>query len=102
VDNIAARVPREEGQHLRRPAAASGPGGLSRRADFVTTVAGRAGISEPQAAAVVHAVIDTLFAATEGGLMAQVSDYLPPGLRGYVGPAPGPQPPDSSENRSGQ
>jgi uncharacterized protein (DUF2267 family) len=102
VDNIAAWLPREDGQHRRRPAAAAGPGGRSGRADFVTTVADRAGVSEPQAAAIVRAVIDTLFAATAGGLMAQVSDYLPPDQRECVAPAPGPQLPGSSESRRGK
>jgi uncharacterized protein (DUF2267 family) len=91
VDNIAAQLPSDAGEHLRRPIADAGTGELFGRADLVTTVAGRAGVSESQAAAIVHAVIDTLFAATEGGLMAQVSDYLPPDLREYVTPAPSPR-----------
>ena len=51
----------------------------------------RAGVSEPQATAIVRAVVDALFAATEGGLMAEVSDYLPPDVREYVTPAPSPR-----------
>src|ERR1044071_2500939 len=71
MDNIAAQLPSEEGEHLRRPIADAGSGALFGRADFVTPVAGRAGVSDHQAAAIVRAVIDTLYAATEGGLMAQ-------------------------------
>ena len=103
VDNIAAQLPRDAGEHLRRPVADAGAGELFGRADFVTTVADRAGVSESQAAVIAHAVVDALFAATEGGLMAQVSDYLPPDLREYVTPAPSPRDQDEpGKSRTGR
>jgi uncharacterized protein (DUF2267 family) len=88
ADNIAAQLPREIGAHMRRPVADAGAGELFGRPDFVTSVAERAGISEAQAALIAHAVVDALFAATQGGLMAEASDYLPPDVREYVTPAP--------------
>jgi hypothetical protein len=45
---------------------------------------------------IAHAVVDALFAATEGGLMAEVTDYLPPDLREYVTPAPSSRDQDES------
>jgi uncharacterized protein (DUF2267 family) len=91
ADNVAVQLPREAGEHLRRPVAGAGVSELFGRADFITTVADRAGVSESQAAVIAHAVVDALFAATEGGLMAEVADYLPPDLREYVTPAPSPR-----------
>jgi uncharacterized protein (DUF2267 family) len=91
TDNLAAQLPREVGEHLRRPVADAGAGELFGRADFVASVAERTGVSESQAALIAHAVVDTLFAATEGGLMAEASDYLPPEVREYVTPARSPR-----------
>jgi|1185.fasta_scaffold667104_1 uncharacterized protein (DUF2267 family) len=96
ADNVAIQLPREAGEHLRRPVADAGVGELFGRADFITTVADRAGVSESQAAVIAHAVVDALFAATEGGLMAEVTDYLPPDLREYVTPAPSSRDQDES------
>lgn len=87
TDNVAVQLPREAGEPLRRPVADAGAGELFGRADFITTVADRAGVSQSQAAVIARAVVDALFAATEGGLMAEVVDYLPPDLREYVTPA---------------
>jgi uncharacterized protein (DUF2267 family) len=91
ADNIAAQLPRGIGAHMRRPVADAGVREVFGRADFVTRVAERAGVSELQAALIAHAVVDALFAATEGGLMAEASDYLPPDVREYVTPARSPQ-----------
>jgi uncharacterized protein (DUF2267 family) len=93
---IAAQLPRELGDPLRR----AGPGGEDRadggtgwsgQADFISRVAARAGTGDDQAAAIAHAVVDALTAATEGGLMATVTDSLPADLREYVTPPPGQQ-----------
>ena len=89
ADNVAVQLPREAGEHLRRPVADAGVRAVFGRADFITTVADPAAVSESQATVIAHAVVDALFAATEGGLMAEVSEYLPPDLREYVAPAQG-------------
>jgi uncharacterized protein (DUF2267 family) len=93
ADSIAAQLPQGIGEQLRLATVHSGAGTGERsgRADFIARVAERAGVSEPQAAFIARAVIDVLFAATEGGLMAQVSEYLPPDLREYVTPARSPR-----------
>jgi uncharacterized protein (DUF2267 family) len=96
ADNVAIQLPREAGEHLRRPVAEAGVGGRFVLGDVPPPVADRAGVSESQAAVIAHAVVDALFAATEGGLMAEVTDYLPPDLREYVTPAPSSRDQDES------
>lgn len=92
ADNIAAQLPREIGEYLRpagpREAADTGEQQLS-NASFVSRIARRAGVGDDQAASIARAVIDALTAATEGGLMARVTQSLPADLREYVAPPPG-------------
>jgi uncharacterized protein (DUF2267 family) len=87
ADNIAAQLPDEIGEHLRRTEADQGK--QFGRSDFISRVAARAGVGDDQAAYIAHAVIDALTAATQGGLMARVTESLPADLREYVTPAPG-------------
>ncbi len=87
VDNIAVQLPREIAAHLRRAQTSE----RASRGDFVSRVASRAGVSDNQAAYVARAVLDALTAATEGGLMAKVTESLPADLREYVTPAPKPK-----------
>jgi len=86
LDNIAVQLPPEIADYLRRTEDRERTG----REDFISRVAGRAGISDDQAAYVARAVLDALYAATEGGLMAKVTESLPAELREYVGPTPEP------------
>ncbi len=86
ADNIAAQLPREIGGQLRRTEADAGTGEELGRADFIPRIAARAGVADDQAAFIARAVIDALTAATEGGLMARVTETLPAELREYVTP----------------
>jgi uncharacterized protein (DUF2267 family) len=89
ADSIAVQLPREIGDHLRRSGEHASTGEQFGRADFVPRVAARAGVSADQAADIARAVMDALTAATEGGLMAKVTETLPPDLREYVTPGQG-------------
>lgn len=86
--NIAAQLPPGIGEHLLRTVGhpGRGDGGRLGRSDFVPRVAARAGVDNAQAAYIAHAVIDAMFAATEGGMMAEVTETLPPDLREWVTP----------------
>jgi uncharacterized protein (DUF2267 family) len=86
VDNIAVQLPPAMSDHLRRTEDHE----RARRSDFISRVAERAGVGDDQAAYIARAVLDALAAATEGGLMAKVTESLPADLREYVGPAPEP------------
>jgi uncharacterized protein (DUF2267 family) len=92
VDNIAVQLPSEIADHLRRTEVReqSGTHVQFGRRDFISRVAERAGVGNDQAAYIARAVLDALNAATEGGLMAKVTESLPADLREYVTPAPEP------------
>ncbi|HUN30907.1 MAG TPA: DUF2267 domain-containing protein [Trebonia sp.] len=84
VDNIAVQLPPRIADHLRRTEDHERAG----RENFISRVAERAGIGDDQAAYIARAVLDTLYAATEGGLMAKITESLPAEMREYVGPVP--------------
>jgi len=86
ANSIAAQLPRQIGDELRRTGGHPAAGGQFSGTDFIPRVAGRAGVSTDQAAHIARAVLDALTAATEGGLMAKVTDTLPADLREYVTP----------------
>ena len=86
ADSIAAQLPHEIGDQLREPGGRAAADGQFNGADFIPRVAGRAGVSTGQAAHLARAVMDSLTAATEGGLMAKVTETLPADLREYVTP----------------
>lgn len=92
VENIAVQLPHEIADHLRRTEVRqqSGTHVHFGRGDFISRVAERAGVGDDQAAYIARAVLDALNAATEGGLMAKVTESLPADLREYVTPAPEP------------
>jgi len=79
ADNLAAQLPREIGEHLRRTVLLAGAGTGERfdRDEFVARVAERAGMQPPQAAFALRGVFEVLNDATQGGLMARVCDALP-------------------------
>jgi uncharacterized protein (DUF2267 family) len=91
ADTIAAQLPREIGDDLRPagPRGGAGTGNQLGHSGFVSRVAERSGVGNDQAANIARAVIDALTAATEGGLMARVTESLPSDLREYVTPPPG-------------
>lgn len=86
ADNLAAQLPHEIGEHLRRTEVYGGVGTGERfdRRDFVKRVASRAGVDEPQAAYLARTVLETVDEATEGAIVAKILDSLPPDLRSLI------------------
>lgn len=78
ADNLAAQLPHEIGEHLRR--SGTGRAAAARRFDkleFIARVAARAGVNESRAAALSHAVAGVVDDATDGMLSAKVASSLP-------------------------
>lgn len=86
ADNLAAQLPHEIGEHLRRTEVYAGAGTGERfgRHDFIARVAERAGVDEPQAAYLVRAVTEVTGEAVQGGLLAKVAESLPKDIRQLV------------------
>jgi uncharacterized protein (DUF2267 family) len=82
AENLAAQLPREIGEHLRRTVTLGGTGTGERfdRDQFIARVAARAGIDEPQAAFVARVVFEVVDEATQGGVMDRVREALPADL----------------------
>jgi uncharacterized protein (DUF2267 family) len=86
ADNLAAQLPHEIGEHLRRTEVYGGYGTGERfdRDEFVARVAARSGFDEPQAMFAARVVCEVVDEATQGGLMHKVSDALPDNLQAVV------------------
>jgi uncharacterized protein (DUF2267 family) len=86
ADNLAAPLPHEIGEHLRRTAVYGGAGTGERfgRQDFIARVAERAGVREQQAAYLARAVAEVVNEATQGAVMAKVAESLPADIRELV------------------
>lgn len=86
ADNLAAQLPHEIGEHLRRTEAYGGAGTGERfdRRDFIARVASRAGVDEPKAVHLARAVVETLDEATEGAIVSKVVDVLPADIRSFI------------------
>jgi uncharacterized protein (DUF2267 family) len=91
VDNLAAQLPREVGEHLRRTETLGGIGTGERfdREEFVNRVVERSGADRPQAVYQARVVFEMLDEATTGGIMDRVRDALPDDIRtlSYAGSA---------------
>jgi uncharacterized protein (DUF2267 family) len=86
ADNLAAQLPQEIGDHLRRTEVLGGAGtgvrfGLD---EFITRVGERSGFDGPRAAYVSRVVFEVVDEAVQGGLMAKVRQDLPDDLRTLV------------------
>jgi uncharacterized protein (DUF2267 family) len=83
ADNLAAQLPHEIGEHLRRTEVYAGAGTGERfdRPDFIARVAG---VREQQAANLTRAVAEVIDEATQGGLMAKLADSWPADIRELV------------------
>jgi uncharacterized protein (DUF2267 family) len=83
TDNLAAQLPHEIGEHLRRTEVLNGLGAGERfsRDEFINRVSERSGADRPQAVYQARVVFETLDQATTGGLMDRVRDALPDGVR---------------------
>lgn len=86
ADNLAAQLPREIGEHLRRTEVYGGVGSGERfdRHDFVERVAARGHLNDSQAAFLARAVFEVVEEATQGSVMAKVRDSLPADVRALV------------------
>jgi uncharacterized protein (DUF2267 family) len=86
ADNIAAQLPHEIGEHLRRTIVYGGVGTGERfdSREFVRRVSERAGTDEPRAAFLARVVFEVVDEATSGTLTRKVADSLPDDLRNLV------------------
>lgn len=86
ADNLAAQLPHEVGEHLRRTEVLGGAGTGERfgRSDFIERVAERAGVDRPRAAHLARAVFEVVDEATSGGVTAKVRASLPPDIRNLI------------------
>lgn len=86
ADNLAAQLPHEIGEHLRRTEifAGAGTGERFSRQDFIARVAQRAGVREQQAAYLIRTVAEVVDDATQGGIMDNVAESLPADIRQLV------------------
>ncbi|MFC0860964.1 DUF2267 domain-containing protein [Sphaerimonospora cavernae] len=84
--NLAAQLPTEIGEHLRRTEIEGGlgTGEPFGRDEFIHRVADRAGVEEPQAVYLARVVLEVTGEATQGALMDKVRDSLPEDLRPLV------------------
>ncbi|GAA2425775.1 DUF2267 domain-containing protein [Streptomyces macrosporus] len=79
ADNLAAQLPQEIGEHLRRVATApdqSDTGTRMTYREFLDRVAQRSGDDVPKAAYEARCVIEVVGEATQGGLMDKVRRSL--------------------------
>ncbi|MFI0447096.1 DUF2267 domain-containing protein [Actinomadura sp. 6N118] len=86
ADNLAAQLPHEIGEHLRRTEVYGGAGSGERfdRQDFIARVASRAGVDDPQAAYLIRVVLEVVREATGGSMMNKILDALPNDIRSLV------------------
>lgn len=79
AENIAAQLPREIGEHLRRTVVFGGDGTGERfdQQAFITRVAIRADEDEPRAAYLSRVVLEVVDEATQGSVMAKVRESVP-------------------------
>lgn len=86
ADNLAAQLPHEIGEHLRRTVVYGGAAAGARfsRQQFIALVAERAGVQEAQAAHIIWAVMEILGRAASPRLIAKVDESLPAELRDLV------------------
>jgi uncharacterized protein (DUF2267 family) len=86
ADNLAAQLPQELGDHLRRTEIFGGQGtgirfGLD---EFISRVSQRSGFDGPKAAYTSRVVLEVVDEAVQGGLMQKVRDDLPGDLQNLV------------------
>lgn len=83
ADNLAAQLPMEIGEYLRRTITYGGAGTGMRfdRTDFINRVAERANVDEPWATYLARVVLEVVDEATQGGIMDKVRDSLPDDIR---------------------
>jgi uncharacterized protein (DUF2267 family) len=82
-DNLAAQLPHEIGEHLRRTEDSDKHGSGERfdKNAFVSRVADKSGLDAPQAVYAARVVCEVVDEATQGSLMGKVREALPPDVR---------------------
>jgi uncharacterized protein (DUF2267 family) len=86
ADNLAAQLPHEVGEHLRRTEVYGGLGTGERfdTREFLRRVSERSGADEPRAAYLARVVFEVVDEATSGTLTQKVAESLPDDLRRLV------------------
>lgn len=86
ADNLAAQLPREIGEHLRRTEVFGGEGTGIRfgREEFIARVSQRSGFDGPKATFASRAVCEVIDEAVQNSLMAKVREGLPTDLQSLV------------------
>ncbi len=86
ADNLAAQLPQEIGEHLRRTEVFGGEGTGVRfgRDEFIARVSDRSGFDGPKAAFASRVVCEVIDEAVQGGLMDKVREDLPTDLQALV------------------
>ncbi|MFC0527092.1 DUF2267 domain-containing protein [Phytohabitans kaempferiae] len=86
AENLAAQLPIEVGEHLRRTEVFSGYGTGERfdLDEFVARVSSRSGFDEPRAAFAARVVCEVVDEATQGGVMDKVQQSLPEDVQSLV------------------
>lgn len=78
ADNLAAQLPQEIGEHLRRVASTqAGTGERFSVDDFFQRVTGREGVDQPDAVFHSRVVLEVTDEATTGALMTKVREQFP-------------------------
>jgi uncharacterized protein (DUF2267 family) len=82
-ENLAAQLPHEIGEHLRRTERSDkqGTGEQFGRDEFISRVETRSGLDRPQAVYASRVVCEVVDQATQGAVMTKVREALPPDIR---------------------
>jgi uncharacterized protein (DUF2267 family) len=83
ADNLAAQLPHEIGEHLRRTEQPDkqGTGEHFDIDAFVDRVESKSGLDRPQAVYATRVVCEVMDQATQGAVMTKVKEALPPEIR---------------------
>ncbi|NED99442.1 DUF2267 domain-containing protein [Phytoactinopolyspora halotolerans] len=85
--NLAAQLPEEIGEHLRRTVpfgADDAPGERFEADEFIRRVAARSTTDEPQAAYLARVVFEVTDEATQGSVTSKVAETLPDDIRSLI------------------
>ncbi|GAA4419416.1 hypothetical protein GCM10023169_10060 [Georgenia halophila] len=87
VENLAAELPVEIGENLRRTITFGGEGTGERfdRSEFVSRITDRTGADAPDAVFQARSVLEVVGDAVQGGLMDNVAAALPDDIKGFLG-----------------
>lgn len=86
AENLAAQLPHEVGEHLRRTTEPDkhGMGERFDRDEFIERVVDRSGLDRPQAVYAARVVCEVMDEAVQGAVLTKVLDSLPQEIRPIV------------------